>query len=407
MVKSTNMTMDRPDIRRHNLSLLLRLIAARGKLSRANLSAETGMTRATAGSLVGELIDLGLVTEIGSHGTTGPGRPGVMIELDGSKVLTIGIEIHIGYMRILVRDLAGREILQRKVALSAAAVDGVIAAVAQEINEAVTVGHDAGRTVIGAAIAVPGVVDAVDGTVVFAPNLGWENVPLLARLRPLVEPGLELVVDNEANLGTLAEFYEGPFAGAGSMAYIFAETGIGVGVMVNRTLWRGASGGAGELGHMPIVLEGGRPCACGRTGCWETLVGIIALVNAVLPDDAERLLADPAMDCEALANVVREAAEADQPEVRARLNEFGRWVGIGVAHILDSLDPEIVMLAGHLSLIGPWILDATRASARDHTMHRIFDRCQIVTSTSGFASSGRGGALLIAQSVFNNPGLVG
>jgi predicted NBD/HSP70 family sugar kinase len=407
VAKSTNMTMDRPDIRRHNLSLLLRVIAARGKLSRANLSAETGMTRATAGSLVSELIDLGLVTETGSRGTTGPGRPGVMLELDGSNVLTIGIEIHIGYMRILVRDLAGRETLQRKVALSAAAVDEVIDAVAQEINEAVSAAQDAGRTVIGTAIAVPGVVDVADGTVVFAPNLGWENVPLLARLRPLVAPGLELVVDNEANLGTLAEFYEGPFAGAGSMAYIFAETGIGVGVMVNRTLWRGASGGAGELGHMPIVLEGGKPCACGRTGCWETLVGIVALVNAVLPDDAERLLADPAMDREALANVVREAAEADQPEVRARLNEFGRWVGIGVSHILDSLDPEIVMLAGHLSLVGPWILDATRASARDHTMPRIFDRCQIVTSTSGFASSGRGGALLIAQSVFNNPGLVG
>lgn len=158
---------------------------------------------------------------------------------------------------------------------------------------------------------------------------------------------------------------------------------------------------------MPIVLEGGKSCECGRTGCWETLVGIVALVNAVLPDDAERLLADPAMDREALANVLREAAEADQPEVRVRLNEFGRWVGIGVSHILDSLEPEIVMPAGHLSLIGPWILDATRASARDHTMHRIFDRCQIVTSTSGFASSGRGGALLIAQSVFNNPGLVG
>ncbi len=361
------------------------------------------MTRATAGSLVRELIDLGLATETGSRGATGPGRPGVMIELDGSNVLTIGIEIHIEYLRILVRDLAGRETLQRKVALGAAASDEVIVAVAQEINEEVAAAQDARRNVIGAAIAVPGVVDVVDGTVVFAPNLGWENVPLLARLRRLVAPGLELVVDNEANLGTLAEFYECPFAGAGSMAYIFAETGIGVGVMVNRTLWRGASGGAGELGHMPIVLEGGKSCECGRTGCWETLVGIVELVNAVLPDDAERLLADPAMDREALTNVLREAAEADQPEVRVRLNEFGRWVGIGVSHILDSLDPEIVMPAGHLSLIGPWILDATRASARDHTMHRIFDRCQIVTSTSGFASSGRGGALLIAQSVFNNP----
>lgn len=99
---------------------------------------------------------------------------------------------------------------------------------------------------------------------------------------------------------------------------------------------------------MPIVLEGGKSCECGRTGCWETLVGIVALVNAVLPDDAERLLADPAMDREALANVLREAAEADQPEVRVRLNEFGRWVGIGVSHILDSLEPEIVMPAGHL-----------------------------------------------------------
>ena len=254
------------------------------------------MTRATAGSLVRELIDLGLATETGSRGATGPGRPGVMIELDGSNVLTIGIEIHVEYLRILVRDLAGRETLQRKVALGAAASDEVIVAVAQEINEAVAAAQDARRNVIGAAIAVPGVVDVVDGTVVFAPNLGWENVPLLARLRRLVAPGLELVVDNEANLGTLAEFYECPFAGAGSMAYIFAETGIGVGVMVNRTLWRGASGGAGELGHMPIVLEGGKSCECGRTGCWETLVGIVALVNAVLPDDAERLLADPAMD---------------------------------------------------------------------------------------------------------------
>jgi predicted NBD/HSP70 family sugar kinase len=406
MAKSTNLTMDRPDIRRHNLSLLLRLVAERGPVSRANLSAETGMTRATAGSLVGELIELGLVAETGSQGTSRPGRPGVLLELDGSKVLTIGIEIHIGYLRILVRDLAGRETLQRKVTVTANAIDDVIASVAEQINEAVATAHADGKKMIGAAIAVPGVVDVLDGTVVFAPNLGWNNVPLLARVRKLVAPSLELVVDNEANLGTLAEFYEGAFAGAGSMAYVFAETGIGVGLMVNRTLWRGASGGAGELGHMPVVLDGGQDCACGRTGCWETLIGIAALVRAVLPDEAAGLLTAPSLDIEGLANRVRDAAVTDEPGVRQRLEEFGRWVGIGVAHILDTLDPEIVMLAGHLSLIGPWILEATQRSAREHSIHRIFDRCQIVTAEAGFASGGRGGALLIAQSVFANPGLV-
>ena len=407
MAKSKNLTMDRPDIRRHNLSLLLRLVAERGPVSRANLSAETGMTRATAGSLVSELIELGLLMETGASGTSRPGRPGVMLELDGSNVLTIGIEIHIGYLRVLVRDLAGRERLHHKIAVNATdSSDAVISRVADEINHTNETAISKGQKLIGAAIAVPGVIEPLDGTVVFAPNLGWTNVALLAQLRRLVPSSLELVVDNEANLGTLAEFYEGPFAGVGSMAYVFAETGIGVGVMVNHTLWRGASGGAGELGHMPIVLEGGRPCACGRNGCWETLVGIAALVRTVLPDAADRLLADPALDTEGCANAVRAAAEADEPGVRERLEEFGKWVGIGVAHILDAFDPEIVMLAGHLSLIGPWILDTTRRSAREHTMHRVFDRCQIVTSMPGFASSGRGGSLLIAQSVFSNPGMV-
>ncbi|WP_223297319.1 ROK family protein [Catenulispora acidiphila] len=271
-------------IRNANLALLYGLILdAPAPLSRAALAATTGVTRATASALADTLLEAGLVAEVSPPPATGAGRPAAGLVPAAEGPAGLGLEINVDYLAACVVDLTGAV---RATVISAGdqrdrSVSEVLADLAGLARQAVS---EAGLTVAGAAVAVPGLVEAPHGRIRSAPNLVWQDVEIGAALRSaLPETPFEPVVGNEADFAALAEAHgvfdgdaDGPAAPLTDFLYVSGEIGVGAGVILDRELFRGARGWAGEIGHVTVQPEGVQ-CRCGARGCLETVAGLEAL----------------------------------------------------------------------------------------------------------------------------------
>ena len=189
------------------------------------------------------------------------------------------------------------------------------------------------------------------GVVTMAPNLGWRDVPLGERLADALGTSLPIAVANEADLGALAELRRGAAVGAQHVLFISGEVGVGGGLIVDGQQLTGAGGFAGEVGHMPVNPDG-RTCRCGSVGCWETEIGEGALLRrAGHPPDAGR---------EEVEAVLREAA-AGAPDVLEALDAVGRWLGFGLAGLVNVFNPQVVVLGGLFGRIHPFVEDDAAA----------------------------------------------
>jgi predicted NBD/HSP70 family sugar kinase len=188
---------------------------------------------------------------------------------------------------------------------------------------------------------VVGVVRRSDGFVPLAPNLGWRGVALGESIAAAVGPDLPVSVANEADLGALAEVRRGAAVGERDVIYISGEVGVGGGIFVDGRPLTGAAGFAGEIGHMPVNPDG-TTCGCGSRGCWETEVGERALlVRAGRSADGGR---------EAVEQVLAAAAAQDASSLAA-LRETGRWLGRGLAGLINTFNPRLVVLGGLFSRV--------------------------------------------------------
>ncbi|GGU50088.1 xylose repressor [Streptomyces albospinus] len=347
-------------IRRRNLARVLRAVAADGPLSRPGVAARIGLTRAGVAPLVDELLRAGLLVETGPAATGGRGRPGSELAVSDRGPAGIGAEIGVDHLAVCAVDLRGR--IRARVAADAANRHSEPGPVLRQLSALladVRTGIAAeGLRPAGLAVAVPGLVARGSTTVVHAPNLGWRDTDLAPALAP--EYGgagsVPLTVENEANLGALAELRLS--GGTGRPAppdflHVSAEIGIGAAVVVDGQLLRGDRGFAGELGHVPVYPEG-RPCDCGGRGCLEQYAGERAVLRAggLSPERAAAGRPGPGA---AVALLARRAADGDAATVRA-LHEAGTALGIALAGAVNLLDPRAVVLGGSLAGLAPWVL---------------------------------------------------
>ncbi|MEY2753755.1 MAG: hypothetical protein RJB65_113 [Actinomycetota bacterium] len=394
-------------VRRHNLSLVLRLLATDGPRSRAGIAAVTGLTRATVSSLVADLIERGLVDEAGPEEDQRVGRPATLVRLDGASVATIGVELDVGFVSVLVSDLSGRIVHQRRkpITKTSTAFPDLFPVIARETRQAVDAAEAAGMRVAGLTVAIPGIVDVAAGIVRRAPNLGWTDAPLGPRLT--AEFGSEIPVwfDNEANLAAIAEYRMGASAGSAHLVYLLAVNGVGAGVVVDGELFRGVSGSAGEVGHMTVQPKGS-PCACGSKGCWETTIGLRALLVDAVPDLAPGLMRDRRLSPEAKVAPVIARARAQHPLALKGLQKYGHWLGIGLANVVDAFNPEVIVLGGFLPQIAEWVMPEARRTMEAHSLTDAFRRCTVELTTLGFTAGALGGTILAAERVFLDPTVV-
>jgi predicted NBD/HSP70 family sugar kinase len=389
-------------VRRHNLGVVLRHVVELGPRSRATIATETGLNKSTVSSLVTELIDLGLLVERGTERTGSVGRPGLVVDIAGAGAAGIGLEVNVDYLAVRATDLAGverhralesadnrgrapGEVLDRLAGLARAALDDLAE---QDVIP------------VGVTVALPGLVDAAHGTLLIAPNLRWEDIPVARELTARLGGTLPITADNEANLAALAELREGAGRGLRDFVHVSGEVGIGAGVILGGELFRGAHGFGGEFGHVTVEPDGA-PCACGSRGCLETRVGLEALLSAAGEP--------PATGATAAGSVAGLAARADAGDAAAlaALADGGRWLGIGMASAANLLDPQAFVLGGFLAVLAPYVAGAAEAEVRARVLGAGRGLPHVVASPLGPEAASRGSAVLALRELLADPGVVG
>ncbi|TQJ05946.1 ROK family transcriptional regulator [Kribbella jejuensis] len=395
---------DHVTLRRNNLSVVLRHVHDLGPRSRARIAEETGLNKATVSSLVAELVDRGLLREGSADSSRALGRPGQLVELDGTGVCGVGAEINVDYLAVVALDLTGNVVFEKRVPVDVAHLgpDTTLDRFAELVQEAVAAVHARQGQLAGVTLAVPGLVEGETGELKLAPNLGWTEVSVAKEMRArLGEPTYPLHVENEANLATLAAYAE---LREHDLVLLTGAVGVGGGVVSGGQLLRGAHGYSGEVGHMPVAPPG-QTCGCGRTGCWETVVGLTALLRkATDRDDPVR---DPSLDVEQrLAGIVQRAEAGDVRTLDA-LKDVGTWLGIGGAILVNILNPAVLVLGGYFAVLGPWLEEPLEKALRGRVLAPEGGGCRVVRSDLGFGAAVRGGAQICLDQVFADPTQLG
>lgn len=395
---------DQATVRRNNLGLVLRHLRDQGPRSRARIAQETGLNKATVSSLVAELGARRLVSagEVDRAGAVG--RPGLIVHLDGRCVCGIGVELNVDYAAVLVLDLRGEVLFEHRLALDIPSLgaEETLDAVAGLVRDALDAAAVVGSRPAGLTVAVAGLVRSVDGVVTLAPNIGWHDVAVLDGLRTRLAVDFPIRVENDANLSAIAEWAMGSEARTPDLVYLTGEVGVGGGVIVAGRLLRGAGGLSGEVGHTSL----GDPdvvCGCGRRGCWETVVGLAAMLRAAAdPGDPVR---DPGRDLETrLAEVARRAESGDERTLRA-LREVGTSLGTGAAVLINVFNPRVVLLGGYFAVLGRFLVEPLLAELESRVLGPGMAGARVVLSTLGFTAAVRGGAHVALESVFDDPTL--
>jgi predicted NBD/HSP70 family sugar kinase len=390
-------------VRSTKLSLVLCHLRDQGPRSRARLATDLGLTRSAASALVSELEELGLVRAAGIE-RGGLGRPGTAVELDGSAVCGIGAEVNVNHVATIALDLAGNVVAERRLAVDAnrLTVDEVLDRMVELIQQTDADVRAAGAGTVGVAVGIAGLIDRTNEVLTVGPNLRWRDVPVGAELRGRLAAAYPVTIENEGNLAAIAEAVPGD-ATRQDILVIFGEAGVGGGIVASGRLLRGHQGYAGEFGHM-IVDPGGRRCGCGRVGCWETVAGLRAVLDAAAdPDDPVR---DPALSLDDRLVELNRRADLGDTRTLAALDQVGSWVGIGAAMLTNALNPSAIVLSGYFAEIGHHM----RTSIEEHLTAGVLapqaGGTRVELSTLGFTAAVRGGATVALEAVFDDPTLV-
>ena len=324
-------------IRRLNLSAVFDHVHRTRGARRSELALATGLSRSTIKALVEELIARGLVIEHQGRAGGVVGRPSPFVVPRGDAVNVLAIEIAVDAVSAAIASAGGA---MERVARIPRPASGVgprpTVRLVRELVQPLAVEIEArGATLAAVGVSFYGVVDSRTGVVRFAPNLRWRDVPLADLIREALEVRVPVLLGNDADLGALAEHRRAP--GLDNLVFISGEVGVGGGIISDGRLLRGAAGSGGEVGHI-CVNSNGTACGCGSNGCWETEIGEVALLRHAGRSGAGNRQ-------RAVLAVLRDAEDGDLEALRA-VHTVGRWLGLGLAGIVNIFSPEEVVLGG-------------------------------------------------------------
>ena len=381
-------------VRRANLGAIVRELHASGPLSRSDLVARTGLTRTAIRALVAELVVGGLAAEEPATRLGTPGRPSPVVRLVPEHAVVLAFDIGVDSLAASIVGLGGTTLarIREERLLRHPTVDDV-AADLSGLARIVRNRRPANEPLVGIGVAVAGVVRRRDGFVSMAPNLGWRDVPLGERLARALDLSVPMSIANDADLGTLAELRRGVAIGVDDMIYISGEVGVGGGLVVGGRSLTGVAGYAGEVGHMTVNPDGAL-CRCGSTGCWETEIG----ENALLV----RAGHEPGGGLAAVDAVLLEAG-AGSAAAQAGLDHVGRWLGIGLASLVNLLNPRLVVLGGRFALIHPFVTRALHAELDRRTLPAARRLVTVVPTSLGVDAPLLGAAELALEPLLADP----
>lgn len=379
------------------VDLARELLWLHGQLSRADIARLLDVSRSTASEIATDLLATDLVIEVGEGPSSGGRRPMMLEFQDGARVI-LGVDMGAAHVSVALTDLRGRVLdwaaRDHPVRTDPDGTKRLIEALCDEVLD------DVDAPLLGIGLAVPSPVDPERPDTLSPVVLpAWREQPGFEFLRDRFD--VPVLIDNDANLGALAEYWWGGGAGQDELAFIKVATGIGSGHIIRGEIHRGATGVAGEMGHVAID-PGGAVCMCGNRGCLGTLVGSQALVEraeALLPEFPQSALAGGRPTIEA----IEEAALADDPLAIRVVAEAGHHLGIAISGMLNLLNPSVVILGGRLTRLGPRLLEPIRDIVAKRTLVSSVAATRILTSDLGPQVVALGASTLVLQEALEHP----
>jgi glucokinase-like ROK family protein len=393
-------------IKTHNLRAVLLTLLRHPQVSRVRIADLTGLSTTTVTNLITELLEQGIVVEDGMEQPNEPrgvGRPRTALRLVPEARHAVGIHIGVGSVYVAVTDLCARPLhtplsLDHPVDRSA---DDVLSEAAALVEQAITQSGVNPKDIVGVGIGASGLVDSQTGVNVLAPNLGWRDVPIQAWVESRLD--LPVFVDNNVRAMALAEALFGAGQDVHVLAFVYARIGVGAGFVIGGELYRGRAG-AGEIGHMLIEPDSGEACRCGNVGCLETLVSepaVIRQAQQIAAQQPDGLLAEYLQQTNRpMIERIFAAARAGDETTRAMLDARARYMGIGLANLVNTLSPELIILGGIFAQGEDVLLPVTQETMRRCAFANLGADVRLQTPTFGQETGVIGAAALALDAFF-------
>lgn len=376
------------NVRNFNKHATVDLIRFAGKgLSRTDLAEEMGITRAAVTIIVNDLITNGIIVETESR-TTSSGRPPVVVDINPNHGLVAAVDMGAMHLSVALGDFSARILEEIEVPFRIA--DGpekCLKEANRVLQELLEKRGLSPADLCGIGVGVPGPVIADQGTVMAPPIMpGWDRFPIRATFEDRWKTAVTL--NNDAELGALGEWAFGAGRGERNLAFIKVGSGIGAGLIINRQIYGGTTGSAGEIGHL-TVDENGPLCACGNHGCLEAFAGghaIAAQARKLVASGKRTLLSEKKVDTLSALDVAEAARRGDLP-AQEILKRSGTYIGIAIAGLINLINPSTVVIGGGVAQVGDLLTVPIRQAVRERSLRASEHGVKITTAMLGRRSS--------------------
>jgi predicted NBD/HSP70 family sugar kinase len=384
-----------------NRQIALNLIRAHQPISRADLARLMNVRRGVASLLVSELLDEALIFEGALGEAVGRGRRPTFLYIDSRQRCVVGVDVRASRTYIMITDLMGHQLGSVSSFQTNKDVNVLIQELVRRIKHVLADYADVGACA-GVGVVVPGMVDLAAGRVLHAPTLAWRDVNLRDPLAAAV--GIPVHIENSGKACALAQLWttRSDVVSSGNSVFVSVSDGVGTGIVINGELMRGRHNTAGEFGHVPLSIDGPR-CSCGATGCWEAYVSNIATLSRYFGRD----LAEPGpRDIETSSFTVEDLiarARAGDAKAMAAINSTGRYLGLGLASIINAVDPARIYVGGEITTAWSLIEPIVRSAVRERTLTDFGGATEIHVVPAEEHPRLRGAVALVAAPAFAAP----
>ncbi|OPL17415.1 MAG: hypothetical protein AVO38_00020 [delta proteobacterium ML8_D] len=385
-----------------NKKNILKIVIDVGQISRIDISRQLKISRPTTSAYIGELIEEGLIEEIGkSDSTPSGGKKAVLLQFRVRAGYILGVMIGVKNIRIALTDLSSSIIEMTKIPTEEwLGPEAVIDKLTNKLKEIIKKSGVDKESIIGIGIGATGLVDGKNGLVIFSPNLsGWSNI----KLKEIIEKKIDLPVfiENECRVQAIAEKKYGLAKDIRDFVCFETGTGIGTGVFIDNKLVIGNKGMAGEVGHIITNLGGKRVCHCGNVGCLETLCSTSSLLEDI-SDDIKKsgkssMYGKDKLELEGLFGLYNEGDEI----VTRNVENNAKYLGIGISNTIKMFNPELVIIHGEVIKFGERYLKIVKKSVSENTFPKVKDNYNIRFSEMGDNVGIIGAASIVFDNIFD------
>jgi predicted NBD/HSP70 family sugar kinase len=383
-----------------NRQIALNLVRTHQPISRADLARIMGLRRGSVSLIVNDLLAEGLIFE-GATGESHRGRKPTFLYIDSREQCVVAVDIRVTRTFLMVTDLLGRQLVGVVSFPTEREPKRLVTELGRRIKKVLAEHKEAGAC-RGVGLVVPGMVDRGTRRIIHAPTLGWRDIEIREALAAVT--GLPVHVENSGKACALAQMWatRGDAAAVGDLVFVSVSDGIGVGVVVNGEVLRGHHNIAGEFGHVPLSIDGPR-CPCGAMGCWEAYISNLATLSRYFGRNMRESKPVPAEVAAFTVEDLIVRARAGDAKAIAALESTARYLGLGLASIVNAVDPARIYIGGEIVAAWDLIEPAVRAGLSERALSPDAAKTEIRIVTLEDHPRLRGAATLVAAPAFAAP----